>query len=1101
MERTVPRTSTEAQRFRCECGKSFHTERGMKCHRTKMGCLTLTSRVERTEKSDKSSGELCQVANHSAENAHVTSVEKDSISPEERRPRVNFPAAGKKAEWKTLDEELVNKLVPVITSECSVDRMLVRFTDTIYLHCTTQFGVKETKTNFPQPKKNRRQRKMEAIRNRKNRLRKQWRKAPEAEKAGLKSIWEELKKEHSRLRKAEKARMRRSSQMRSRRRFFKDPFGFSKALFEQPRSGTLEADKTELEAHLRKTYTKNTGNRPLPNLDGLVWPGQPGVKFNARKPTSNEVAKTIQKARSRSAPGPNGIPFTLYKRCPGTRQLLVNVLQLAWSRRVVCKEWKKAEGIYIPKEQNSKSINQFRPISLLNVEGKIFFAILAKRLTDYLTTNGFVDTSVQKGGVPGVPGCLEHSTMIWEAIQRAKAERRDLHVIWLDLANAYGSVPHQLIWLALQMYHIPRPMVKLLQAYFSDFMMRFSTTRYTTQWIPLEVGIAMGCTVSPILFVLVMQVILRAAESRCSGADLGGGLHMPPLKAFMDDTTILASQETEARSIMDRLQQVITWAGMKFKPQKSRSLSLKKGKVSPNLMFTIDEEAIPTVSQQPVKSLGRVYDASLKDSARARETKEATLAGLARIDGCGLQGRYKIWIFQHILLPKLLWPLLVYEVCLSTVESIEATISKFLRRWLGVPPGFSNTGLYGRSTKLCLPLKSISEGFKVGKVRLNMMLQTSNDPLVRLTVPTLRTGRKWRVQKAVDEAIESLKTREVLGHVQTGKEGLGWGEGTQLWSRADEKGKRELVIQEIQATEEAKRTTTAVQQAQQGQWTTWESVMQRTLTWKDIWHMAPLRLAFIIRATYDLLPTNANLAKWGKVEDPSCQLCGKKQTLTHVLAGCAVALGLGRYTWRHNRVLTHLAEAVGTAIEEANKTTPAAKGPMKFVREGDRAWSIESRGKPPSLLDHAQDWKMAMDLKGSSHPYPQEIKETGQRPDIVVYSRTAKSFILLELTVPLENSMDEWHQIKLAKYQPLTEHLASGGFRATVLAAEIGARGFVGYSAHKVCKKLGLPMRQTTRYLRAMSEAAERASCWIWMKRDTKEGGASGGSQGISQGV
>jgi len=63
------------------------------------------------------------------------------------------------------------------------------------------------------------------------------------------------------------------------------------------------------------------------------------------------------------------------------------------------------------------------------VEGKIFFAVIAARLTRYLLDNGYIDTSVQKGGVPGIPGCLEHSAMIWEAIQKAKASKIDIHIV------------------------------------------------------------------------------------------------------------------------------------------------------------------------------------------------------------------------------------------------------------------------------------------------------------------------------------------------------------------------------------------------------------------------------------------------------------------------------------------------------------------------------------------------------------------------------------------------------------------------------------------------------------------------------------------------
>ncbi|GFN73711.1 tetratricopeptide repeat protein [Plakobranchus ocellatus] len=95
----------------------------------------------------------------------------------------------------------------------------------------------------------------------------------------------------------------------------------------------------------------------------------------------------------------------------------------------ISKEWMTADGVYIPKEQDSKGINQFRPISLLNVEGKIFFSSMASRLTKYLTENGYINTSVQKGGIPGVSGCLEHATMIWEAIQRTNSEKLNLDVV------------------------------------------------------------------------------------------------------------------------------------------------------------------------------------------------------------------------------------------------------------------------------------------------------------------------------------------------------------------------------------------------------------------------------------------------------------------------------------------------------------------------------------------------------------------------------------------------------------------------------------------------------------------------------------------------
>lgn len=40
-------------------------------------------------------------------------------------------------------------------------------------------------------------------------------------------------------------------------------------------------------------------------------------------------------------------------------------------------------------------------------------------------------------------------------IHEARSKKGDLTVVWLDLANAYGSIPHDLIRIALKHYHIP----------------------------------------------------------------------------------------------------------------------------------------------------------------------------------------------------------------------------------------------------------------------------------------------------------------------------------------------------------------------------------------------------------------------------------------------------------------------------------------------------------------------------------------------------------------------------------------------------------------------------------------------------------------------
>ncbi|GFR67679.1 reverse transcriptase [Elysia marginata] len=143
---------------------------------------------------------------------------------------------------------------------------------------------------------------------------------------------------------------------------------------------------------------------------------------------------------------------------------------------------------------------------------------------------------------------------------------------------------------------------------------------------------------------------------------------------------------------------------------------------------------------------------------------------------------------------------------------------------------------------------------------------------------------------------------------------------------------------------------------QQGQWTNWDSAMQRSLTWKDIWQMAPLRISFLIRSVYDLLPSNANLVRWGKKDDPTCPLCHGRQTTEHVLSSCKVALSQGRCTWTHNRVLQELASVISTAKGQSNPPSPSF---TIFTTEGGaRKWcgrSNTASNQRKGLLDGCDD--------------------------------------------------------------------------------------------------------------------------------------------------
>lgn len=76
-------------------------------------------------------------------------------------------------------------------------------------------------------------------------------------------------------------------------------------------------------------------------------------------------------------------------------------------------------------------------------------------MTEFLLQNEYIDTAVQKGGIPKVPGCIEHTRVVTQLIREAQEGDGDLVVLWLDLANAYGSIPHKQVETSLIRHHVP----------------------------------------------------------------------------------------------------------------------------------------------------------------------------------------------------------------------------------------------------------------------------------------------------------------------------------------------------------------------------------------------------------------------------------------------------------------------------------------------------------------------------------------------------------------------------------------------------------------------------------------------------------------------
>lgn len=168
--------------------------------------------------------------------------------------------------------------------------------------------------------------------------------------------------------------------------------------------------------------------------------------------------------------------------------------------------------------------------------------------------------------------------------------------------------------------------------YYKNFNLRFTSGKVTSERHHLEKEIITGCTVSVIRFSLAMNMLVKSAEPECRGSKTKSGICQPPIRAFMDDLTVTTVTVPGCRWILQGLERLTTWVRMCFKPEKKRSMVLKRGKVTDQFHFSLGSTQVPSVTEKPVKSLGKTFDCSLKDAVSIRATNEQLESWLTTVD-------------------------------------------------------------------------------------------------------------------------------------------------------------------------------------------------------------------------------------------------------------------------------------------------------------------------------------------------------------------------------------------------------------------------------------------------------------------------------------
>ena len=195
-------------------------------------------------------------------------------------------------------------------------------------------------------------------------------------------------------------------------------------------------------------------------------------------------------------------------------------------------------------------------------------------------------------------------------MEKAREFQKNIYFCFTDYANAFDCVDHNKLWKILKEMGIPEHLTCLLRNLYAGQKATVRTGHGTTDWSQIGKGVYQGCILSPCLFNLYAEYIVRNAGLGEAQAGIKTAWRNTNNLRYADDTTLIAESEEELKSLL--LKEESEKVGLK--------LNIQKTKIMASSLMTsweIDGETVETManfifwapkSQQTVSTAMKLKD-------------------------------------------------------------------------------------------------------------------------------------------------------------------------------------------------------------------------------------------------------------------------------------------------------------------------------------------------------------------------------------------------------------------------------------------------------------------------------------------------------------
>jgi hypothetical protein len=392
-----------------------------------------------------------------------------------------------------------------------------------------------------------------------------------------------------------------------------------------------------------------------------------------------EVKAALHQISNDKAPGVDEIPIELIKAGGDEAARVITMLcQTVWDTGHWPKDWKRSVFVPLFKKGDPKDCSNYRTIALISHTSKVLLKVIHNRMEQYVER----EIPDVQAGFRKERGTRDQIANLRWIMERQREYNQELYLCFIDYQKAFDCVQYDKLWAILRQTGIPEHLIYLLKSLYLDQEAAVRTEDGCTDYFKVEKGVRQGCILSPVLFNLYAEGIMR--ECYLESVDEGiriGGRNINNLR-YADDTTLMDGSKSGLKKLLDRVKAA----------SESKGLLLNVGKTKVMSSTTLDRFDVGNHEIEVVDSF--TYLGSVITSGGSCEAEIKRRLALGRAAMAGLSN---IWKAKNVtvqtkvrLVKALVFPVVTYGCESWTVRKREkARIDAFelwcWRRLLRVP--------------------------------------------------------------------------------------------------------------------------------------------------------------------------------------------------------------------------------------------------------------------------------------------------------------------------------------------------------------------------------------------------------------------------------